>query len=74
MLGEFFMDDWFASYVGQYGIGRDYLDRRERGFYHDLGLQYTLERNLRLQFHYTYDQMIKKPDKHFELRYDFRFE
>lgn len=74
MLGEFFMDDWFLSYIGQYGVGKDFLDRREKGFYHDLGLQYMIDRNLRLQFHYTYDQIIKQPDKHFELRYDFRFD
>ena len=74
MFGEFVMKDWFLSYTGQYGVGRDFLYRRERGFYHDVGLQYILERNLRLQFHYNYDEIINQGDKRFEIRYDFEFE
>ncbi|MFC1490889.1 hypothetical protein ACFL6K_06730, partial [Candidatus Latescibacterota bacterium] len=34
MLGERLMKDWFIKYVGQYGISRDFLYRKEKGFYH----------------------------------------
>ncbi len=42
MLGEYFYEDWFLSYRGQYGVGRDFLRRKERGFFHEIGLQYLL--------------------------------
>lgn len=74
MLGEFVMKDIFLTYIGQYGVGRDYLLRKERGFFHDIGLQYLIERNLRLQLHYYYDDIINEQDKRFEFRYDFQFE
>ena len=73
MLGEYFLDSFFLSYRGQYGLARDFLRRKERGFYHELSLQYLLERNTRLQFNINYDQVIRKDDKRFEIRHDFGF-
>jgi len=73
ILGEFLLKDWFVSYTGQYGVGRDFLYRREKGFYHDVGLQYIIQRNLRFQLHYNYDDIIRQDDTRFEIRYDFRF-
>ena len=74
MLGERLTKDWFISYTGQYGIGRDFLYRKEKGFYHDIGLQYHFERNIRLQLKYNYDEIINQSDKRIEFRYDFEFE
>ena len=73
MLGEYFIDSFFLSYRGQYGLARDFLRRKERGFYHELSLQYLFERNTRLQFNLNYDQVIKKDDKRIEIRHDFGF-
>ncbi len=73
MVGEYFFNDWFLSYRGQYGLGRDYLRRRERGFYHEFGLQYILKHNTRFQLNYNYDEIINKADRRFEIRYDFEF-
>jgi hypothetical protein len=73
MFGEYFMDSFFLSYRGQYGLGRDFLRRKERGFFHELALQYLLKRNTRLQFNYNYDDVIKLGDKRFEIRHDFEF-
>ena len=73
MFGEFLMKGTFLTYTGQYGVGRDYLYRREKGFYHDVGLQYIIQRNLRLQVHYNYDDVIHQDDTRFEIRYDFKF-
>ncbi|MFC1542240.1 hypothetical protein ACFL50_07320, partial [Candidatus Latescibacterota bacterium] len=58
MIGERFMKDWFLTYVGQYGISRDFLYRREKGFYHNIELQYFLDRNIRFQLRYDYDEII----------------
>jgi len=74
MVGEHLTKDWFISYTGQYGVGRDFLHRREKGFYHDIELQYLLERNIRLQLKYNYDEIINQEDKRIEFRYDFEFE
>ena len=74
MLGERLTKDWFFSYTGQYGVGRDFLYRREKGFYHDIGLQYMLERNIRLLLKYNYDEIIKQEDKLIEFKYDFLFD
>ena len=73
MFGEYLLDDWFFSYRGQYGIGRDFLQRKERGFYHELGLQYLLKANTRLQFNYNYDEIINKGEKRIEIRHNFEF-
>jgi len=73
MLGEYLFDDWFLSYRGQYGVGRDYLRRKERGFYHEIALQYLFRRNTRFQFNYNYDEIIKKGEKRIEIRHDFEF-
>ena len=73
MLGEYVLDDWFLSYRGQYGVGRDYLSRRERGFFHEIGLQYVLKNNTRLMLNYNYDDIISKSDRRFEIRHDFEF-
>lgn len=73
MLGEYFSDKWFVSYRGQYGLSRDYLNRTERGFFHELGLQYNMERNTRLQFNYLYDDVIEETDRRIEIRHDFEF-
>ena len=74
MLGEYFLKDWFLSYTGQYGVSKDYLSRKEKGFYHDFALQYLLNRNFRIQGRYILDEIIKQDDKRFELKYDFLFE
>lgn len=73
MLGEYIMDDFFLSYRGQYGVGQDFLSRRERGFLHEIGLQYLLQRNTRFQFNYNYDEIINKGEKRIEIRHDFEF-
>ncbi len=74
MFGEYFLSDWFISYTGQYGVGRDYLSRTEKGFYHDIGLQYLLERNIRIQLQWNYDEIIRQDDTRIQLRYDFGFD
>jgi hypothetical protein len=73
MLGERLTKDFFITYVGQYGISRDFLYRREKGFYHNFELQYFIDRNIRLQLRYENDDIIKREDKIFEIRYDFDF-
>lgn len=73
MLGEYFVDSFFLSYKGQYGLGRDFLRRKERGFYHEMSLQYILQRNTRFQLNYNYDGVIRQNDKRFEIRHDFEF-
>ncbi len=73
MLGERLAKDWFLTYVGQYGISRDFLYRREKGFYHNVELQYFLDRNIRFQLRYENDEIIKRDDKIIEFRYDFDF-
>jgi len=73
MLGEYLFEDWFFSYRGQYGVGRDFLQRKERGFYHEIGLQYLLKANTRLQFNYNYDEIISKGERRFEIRHNFEF-
>lgn len=73
MLGEYFLESFFLSYKGQYGVGRDFLRRKERGFYHEIGLQYLMKRNTRLQMNYDYDDIIRESDKRLEIRHDFQF-
>jgi hypothetical protein len=73
MLGKYFMESFFLSYRGQYGIGRDFLRRKERGFYHEFALQYLVKRDTRLQFNYDYDNVIRQSEKRLEIRHDFEF-
>ena len=73
VLGESIFKELFLSYQGEYGLSRDFLSRRERGFYHEIGLQYNLKRNTRLQLKYFYDDVIKEGDRRFEIRHDFAF-
>ncbi|MFC1528623.1 translocation/assembly module TamB domain-containing protein [Candidatus Latescibacterota bacterium] len=73
MVGEYFFNDLFLTYRGQYGIGRNYLQRRERGFYHQFGIQYLLKNNTRLQLNYDYDDIISRGEKRIEIRHDFEF-
>ena len=73
MLGEYFFKEWFLSYQGQYGLSKDFLNRRERGFFHELDLQYSLKRNTRLQFKYLYDDVMKEGERIIEIRHDFEF-
>jgi hypothetical protein len=72
-VGEYFLDDFFLTYQGEYGLGRDLLRRKKRGFYHEMDLQYLLETNTRLQFIYYYDDVIRKKDRRVEIRHDFDF-
>ena len=73
-LGEYFLNNWFLTYTGQYGFSQDYLFRKERGFYHDIGIQYNVDLNLRFQGRYLYDEVIKQDDTRIEFRYDFTFD
>jgi hypothetical protein len=73
MLGEYFMNSFFLSYRGQYGLTRDFLRRKERGFFQEWGIQYLLKQDTRLQFNYNYDNVIKQSDKRIEVRHDFEF-
>ncbi|MFC1573801.1 hypothetical protein ACFL30_01305 [Candidatus Latescibacterota bacterium] len=73
LLGESLFSEWFLSYRGQYGLSRDFLSRRERGFFHEIGLQYNLKRNTRLHLKYFYDDVLKEGEKRFEIRHDFEF-
>ena len=73
MLGEYLFKDWFMSYRGQYGLSRNFLNLRERGFFHEIGLQYNLQQNTRLHFKYLYDDVIKEGERRIEIRHDFRF-
>lgn len=73
MLGEYLYKDWFMSYRAQYGLSRNFLNLRERGFFHEIGLQYNLQRNTRLQLKYQYDEVINEGEKRFEIRHDFSF-
>ncbi|MCE5250055.1 hypothetical protein LLG96_07525 [bacterium] len=73
MLGEYFFKEWFLSYQGQYGLNRDFLNRRERGFFHELDLQYNLRTNTRLQLKYLYDDVMKEGERRIEIRHDFEF-
>ncbi|MFA6473097.1 MAG: hypothetical protein WCU00_13785, partial [Candidatus Latescibacterota bacterium] len=72
-VGEYFLDDFFLTYRGEYGLGRDILKRKQRGFYHEIELQYLLETTTRLQFIYYYDDVIRKNDRRVEIRHDFGF-
>jgi len=74
MIAERLTKDWIITYIGQYGISRDFLYRKEKGFYHNIGLQYMVDRNIRFQLRYDYDEIIKREDKIIEFRYDFKFE
>ena len=74
MLAERLTKDWIITYVGQYGISRDFLYRKEKGFYHNIGLQYMFDRNIRFQLRYDYVEIINREDKIIEFRYDFEFE
>lgn len=73
MLGEYFMDGFFLSYRGQYGLAKDFLKRKKHGFYHEINLQYPLKRNTLIQFNYDYDNVIRQSDKRIEIRHDFEF-
>jgi hypothetical protein len=73
MLGKYLRDNFFFSYQVQYGLARDFLRRKERGFYHEAGLQYTIKKTTRLQLNYTYDEVIKQNDKRTLIRHDFDF-
>jgi len=73
MLGEYLFQDWFMSYRGQYGLSRNFLNLRERGFFHEIGLQYNLQQNTRLHFKYLYDDVIKEGERRIEIRHDFTF-
>ncbi|MCD6307564.1 MAG: translocation/assembly module TamB domain-containing protein, partial [Candidatus Latescibacteria bacterium] len=74
MLGEYLFNDWFLSYRGQYGVGRDFLSRNERGFFHEVALQYLINGNTRFQLNYNYDDIISKSEKSIEIRHDFEFD
>jgi len=74
MLGEYLFKDWFLSYRGQYGVGRDFLRRNERGFFHEVALQYLIKGNTRVQLNYNYDDIISKSEKSIEIRHDFEFD
>jgi len=73
LLGEYFYEDWFLSYRGQYGVGRDFLRRKERGLFHEIGLQYLIKRDTRIQLIYSYDDVTSIGEKRFEIRHDFEF-
>lgn len=72
-VGEHFLEDFFLTYRGEYGLGRDFLQRKKRGFYHEMDFQYLLETNTRLQFIYYYDDVIRQKDRRVEIRHDFGF-